>query len=85
MLPGGVKQKVTGLQDGYFSKEFGRVFEKEAYSDPIGTRRRKRVEDAKKNLIETCKYAFDIALLNPIIMQSRLSMKPIPIPGINSN
>ena len=50
MLTGGVKERVTGTQDGYFSKNFVRVFEKEAYSDPVGTRRRARMENAKKNI-----------------------------------
>ena len=50
MLPGPVKDRVTGLQDGYFTKKFDRVFEKEAYSDPIGNRRRERVLAAKKNI-----------------------------------
>ena len=50
MLPGPVKDKSTGLQDGYFTKPFPRVFEKEAYSDPISMRRKARVEEAKKNI-----------------------------------
>jgi hypothetical protein len=50
MLPGPVKDKSTGLQDGYFTKPFPRVFEKEAYSDPIARRRRERVAEAKKNI-----------------------------------
>ena len=50
MLPGPVKDRATGLQDGYFNKEFPRVFEKEAYSDPVGTRRRHRMQEAKKNI-----------------------------------
>lgn len=50
MLPGPVKDKVTGLQDGYFDKQFPRIFDKESYSDPIGNRRRERMEAAKKNL-----------------------------------
>lgn len=50
MLPGAIKDKVTGLQDGYFTKPFPRVFEKEAYSDPIGTRRRQRLVESKKNI-----------------------------------
>ena len=51
LLPGPVKDRVTGLQDGYFTKQFPRVFEKEAYSDPIGRRRRERVEALKKNVV----------------------------------
>ena len=50
MLPGPAKDRVTGLQDGYFDKKFGRVFESEAYSDPIGTRRRHRLKESKKNI-----------------------------------
>ena len=50
VLPGAVKARATGLQDGYFTKPFARVFEKEAYSDPIGERRRERLKEAKKNV-----------------------------------
>ena len=50
MLPGASKERVTGLQDGYFDKKFPRVFESEAYSDPIGTRRRQRQKESKKNI-----------------------------------
>lgn len=50
VLPGPVKDRATGLQDGYFTKPFPRVFEKEAYSDPIGERRRERMKEAKKNV-----------------------------------
>jgi hypothetical protein len=52
ILPGPAKKRVTGLQDGYFTKQFPRVFEKEAYSDPIGTRRRQRRDEAKKNITD---------------------------------
>lgn len=50
MLPGPIKDRVTGLQDGYFTNKFGRIFEKEAYTDPVGTRRRQRIELSKKNI-----------------------------------
>ena len=43
------------------------------------------INNKKQRLIETCKYAYDLGLLSPTILQSHLSMKPIPIPGINSN
>ena len=58
MLPGTTKKKVTGLQDGYFSKKFDRVFEKEAYSDPISNRRRERMEASKKNIVNKPFYTF---------------------------
>ena len=50
MLPGFTKDRVTGLQDGYFTKGFPRVFEKEAYSDPISNRRKERLKEMKKNV-----------------------------------
>ena len=50
MLPGPVKDRATALQDGYFTKPFPRVFEKEAYSDPIARRRQERVKELKKNI-----------------------------------
>jgi len=50
VLPGPVKDRSTGLQDGYFTKNFPRVFEKEAYTDPIGERRRERIKELKKNV-----------------------------------
>lgn len=50
MLPGPVKDRVTALQDGYFTKPFARVFDKESYSDPISLRRRARVDESKKNV-----------------------------------
>lgn len=49
MLTASTKSK-TGLCDGYFHSEFGRVFEKEAYSDPVKRRRKERIENAKKNI-----------------------------------
>ncbi len=48
MLSHNSKDRSTALQDGYFTKHFARVFDKESYSDPIGTRRRKRVLEAKR-------------------------------------
>lgn len=50
MLPGPIKERATALQDGYFTKPFPRVFEKEAYSDPIARRRQERVKEMKKNI-----------------------------------
>lgn len=48
LLPGGSKSK-SANRDGYFS-EFGRVFDKEAYSDVIRMRRVDRLQNRKKNL-----------------------------------
>lgn len=50
MLAGSSKDRSTGLQDGYFTKAFPRVFEKEAYSEPIAERRRERMKEHKKNV-----------------------------------
>lgn len=50
MMPGPIKQKVTGLQDGYFTKQYPRVFEKEAYTDPVSNRRKERLVQKKKNV-----------------------------------
>lgn len=36
--------------DGYFTNKFDRVFEGEAYSDPIKQRRQYRIKEAQKNL-----------------------------------
>lgn len=52
MIPGGIKDRSTGLQDGFFTKNFIRVFEKEAYSDPISLRRKERIQEKKKNITE---------------------------------
>lgn len=52
MMPGPIKDRVTGLQDGYFTKPFPRVFEKEAYSDPISLRRKERILEKKKNITD---------------------------------
>ena len=50
MMPGPIKERVTGLQDGYFTDKFPRVFEKEAYTDPISNRRKERLVEKKKNV-----------------------------------
>ena len=49
MLSGGIKTR-TAKQDGYFNEKFNRVFESEAYSDPIKMRRQHRINEAKKNI-----------------------------------
>ena len=49
LLPGGSKER-SALQHGYFSKEFTRVMENEAYSDPIKLRRQHRLKEAQKNV-----------------------------------
>ena len=49
MLPGGNKEKCA-RQDGYFNDKFGRMFEGEAYSDPIKQRRQHRMKESQKNL-----------------------------------
>uniref|UniRef100_H2ZYJ8 Cilia-and flagella-associated protein 96 n=1 Tax=Latimeria chalumnae TaxID=7897 RepID=H2ZYJ8_LATCH len=49
MLPGGSKQR-SGLQAGYFDPQFNRIFEKEAYSNPVQLRRQFRIQEAKKNV-----------------------------------
>lgn len=49
MLPGGLKDR-SARQDGYFEKAYGRVFEGEAYSDPIKMRRQYRIKEAQKNI-----------------------------------
>ncbi|XP_025090518.1 UPF0602 protein C4orf47 homolog isoform X2 [Pomacea canaliculata] len=50
MLPGGSKERSTGLQAGYFNEKFNRVFEGESYSDPIRLKRIFRMKESKKNL-----------------------------------
>lgn len=52
MLPGGSKER-SALQAGYFTDKFGRVFESEAYSDPIKLRRQHRLREAQKNIVKT--------------------------------
>ncbi|XP_035219356.1 UPF0602 protein C4orf47 homolog [Stegodyphus dumicola] len=47
----------AGTQDGYFAKEYPRVFEGEAYTDPIRARRRSRIEQAQKCLPPGFKYS----------------------------
>ncbi|XP_048365576.1 UPF0602 protein C4orf47 homolog [Sphaerodactylus townsendi] len=49
MLPGGSKEKAA-VQAGYFDPVFGRIFEGEAYSNPVQLRRRYRMAESKKNL-----------------------------------
>ena len=50
MIPGNTKTRVTALQDGYFAKEYPRIFEKEAYTDAISNRRKDRMNEARKNI-----------------------------------
>lgn len=50
MIPGGSKLKVEGLQAGYFEPTFKRIMEKEAYNDPVKTRRQQQILSQKKNL-----------------------------------
>jgi len=52
MLPGGSKER-SALQAGYFTDKFGRVFENEAYSDPIKLRRQHRLREAQKNIVKS--------------------------------
>ena len=49
MLPGGSKIR-SALQAGYFDEKFTRVFESEAYSDPVKRRRQNRLKEANKNI-----------------------------------
>ncbi|XP_013386617.1 UPF0602 protein C4orf47 homolog isoform X2 [Lingula anatina] len=49
MLPGGSKER-SALQHGYFHEKFNRVFESEAYTDPIKIRRQRRVKEMQKNI-----------------------------------
>ncbi|NXP48187.1 CD047 protein, partial [Heliornis fulica] len=49
MLPGGTK-KLSALQAGYFEPQFMRIFDGEAYSNPVQLRRRHRMAESKKNL-----------------------------------
>ncbi|XP_036407860.1 UPF0602 protein C4orf47 homolog [Megalops cyprinoides] len=49
MLCGGPKEK-SGLQAGYFDNQFKRIFEREAFTDPLKLRRQYRMQQAKKNL-----------------------------------
>ncbi|XP_078534992.1 cilia-and flagella-associated protein 96 [Lissotriton helveticus] len=49
MIPGGSKMK-SALQAGYFDPVFKRVFDSEAYSDPVKQRRLFRMEESKKNV-----------------------------------
>ena len=49
LLPGGSKDK-SALQHGYFNSKFDRVFEGEAYTDPVKIRRQHRIKEAQKNI-----------------------------------
>ena len=49
MLPGGSKER-SALQAGYFAEKYNRVFDGEAYSDPIKRRRQHRIAELKKNV-----------------------------------
>ncbi|KAM7168019.1 cilia-and flagella-associated protein 96 isoform 2-T2 [Macrochelys suwanniensis] len=49
ILPGGTKM-LSALQAGYFEPQFVRVFEGEAYSNPVQLRRRYRLAESKKNM-----------------------------------
>ncbi|XP_064005081.1 cilia-and flagella-associated protein 96 isoform X2 [Pogoniulus pusillus] len=49
MLPGGTKT-LSALQEGYFEPQFVRIFEGEAYSNPVQLRRRYRLAESKKNV-----------------------------------
>ncbi|XP_006630035.2 cilia-and flagella-associated protein 96 [Lepisosteus oculatus] len=49
MMPGGTKVK-SALQVGYFDSQYKRIFEKEAYSDPVKLRRQFRLQQSKKNV-----------------------------------
>ena len=46
----------TGLIDGYFQSNFGRVFEKEGYADPIKQRRQERNKQTQKNIVGKAFY-----------------------------
>jgi len=46
----------TGLIDGYFQPKFGRIFEKESYSDPVKLRRQERIMQKKRNIDRTAFY-----------------------------
>lgn len=52
MLMGSTKSK-SALQAGYFTEQFGRMLEGEAYTDIVQIRRRGRLEQAKKNLAKS--------------------------------
>ncbi|NXX18163.1 CD047 protein, partial [Podargus strigoides] len=49
MLAAGTKT-MSALQAGYFEPQFVRIFEGEAYSNPVQRRRRYRLAESKKNL-----------------------------------
>lgn len=41
---------MSALQAGYFDPQFVRIFEGEAYSNPVQLRRRYRLAESKKNV-----------------------------------
>ncbi|XP_028658836.1 UPF0602 protein C4orf47 homolog [Erpetoichthys calabaricus] len=49
MLSGSTKKK-SALQVGYFDSQFTRIYEKEAYSDPLKLRRQQKLQESKKNI-----------------------------------
>lgn len=49
MLIGGAKSK-SALQTGYFDTQFKRIFEREAFTDPVKIDRQYRIQQAKKNI-----------------------------------
>ncbi|KAG9347003.1 hypothetical protein JZ751_005930 [Albula glossodonta] len=49
MISSGLKKK-SGLQAGYFDTQFKRIFEREAFTDPVKLRRQYRLQQAKKNI-----------------------------------
>lgn len=49
ILPGGSKSR-TALQTGYFSDNFTRIMEAEAYTDPIKIRRQHRLKEGQRNI-----------------------------------
>ena len=55
MMTSSTKAK-SGLCDGYFQSNFGRVFEKEGHTDPIKARRFERINQARKNIVKRAFY-----------------------------
>ncbi|XP_052006205.1 UPF0602 protein C4orf47 homolog [Xyrauchen texanus] len=49
MLSGGPKTRCA-LQTGYFDAQFKRIFEREAFTDPVKIERQYRIQQAKRNL-----------------------------------
>ncbi|XP_010896639.2 UPF0602 protein C4orf47 homolog [Esox lucius] len=50
LLTGGVPKKKSGLQVGYFDTHFKRIFEREAFTDPVRLARQYRIQQSKKNI-----------------------------------